>query len=133
MEGERGASSERLSPNACGRLHRNQKQHWGGHWGRYVPNGLEPLFLMAVQYQPSTTQPSPFQVYTQPFAPQQSRAHPRRVAKVASQVQREISDMLHYDTVRHVEAGGLGGGGEHVAVWCGARMGSQSPDEGQLS
>ena len=28
-----------------------------------------------------------------------TQAHPRRVAKVQSQVQREISDMLHYDTV----------------------------------
>ena len=28
------------------------------------------------------------------------QAHPRRIAKVQSQIQREISDMLHYDSVR---------------------------------
>ena len=48
---------------------------------------------------------SPVHTHLPQFFHMGCQAHPRRVAKVQSQIQREISDMLHYDSVSAVDAG----------------------------
>ena len=53
--------------------------------------------------------PSPLALLPFLRPPPSFQAHPRRIAKVQSQVQREISDMLHYDSVREDEGGSARG------------------------